>query len=244
MNLPMRSTDMLFKQEWFRHYDTEPKHLMIYTTVDPAGDPDDTKGDPDYNVVMTCGKHIYSGHIYVLEYFREKCNPGDLIDAIFRHVRNWKPIKVAIEATQYQKALQYFVRERMQKDKLYFTVEGIHHTKRSKEMRISGLQPVFASGLISMRRHHFELESELLAFPHGKNDDLADALSMQTGLWALTQTLTEPEDLDVSEDPMNLSAVILDIEKERSQFSGRPGSSRGLLERVPHTYVNPLRFDF
>ncbi|KKM90312.1 hypothetical protein LCGC14_1239900 [marine sediment metagenome] len=242
MNKPVRSCDMMFKQDWIQYYSTAPQNLMIYTTVDPAGDPSETKTNPDFNVVMTCGKHIYTGHIYVLEYFRERCNPGDLIHAIFKHVRKYKPIKVAIEAIQYQKALQYFVRERMRKENLYFSVEGLHYSKRSKEARITGLQPVFGAKLISIREHHHQLESELLSFPLGRNDDIIDALSMQTGLWALTRTLTESEDNDTKDDPFNVTAIIKEIEKEKSGLNERPGSSRGLLSRVPNTYVSPLIF--
>lgn len=241
MNAPMRSSDMLFCIEWFKYYSNAPtNHLDIYTTVDPAGDPEETKGEPDYNVVMTCGKHRYSGQIYVLEYFREKCNPGELIHAIFNHVRKYKPLKVAVETNQYQKSLKYWIRERQKKERLYFAVEGITHTKRSKNHRIQGLQPVFASGMISMREHHKELESELLAFPLGKNDDLADALSMQTGLWALTSTLSKPEDNDVSEDPFNVDAVIKEALKAQ-KFKTKLGSSRDMLGYGDTLTFNPLR---
>ena len=242
MNTPMRSSDMLFNLEWFKYYSSAPTtNLDIYTTVDPAGDPEDTKGEPDYNVVMTCGKHKYTGQIYVLEYFREKCNPGELIHAIFNHVRKYKPLKVAVETTAYQKALKYFIREQQKKQKLYFAVEGLTHTKRSKNARIQGLQPVFAAGLISIREHHKELESELLAFPLGKNDDLADALSMQTGLWALTSTLREPEDADISEDPFNAQAAINECLKKAKVGKGSRGSSRGLLYASPYTSIHSFR---
>jgi len=244
MNLPMRSGDMLFDIEWFKYFENPPRNLMVYTTVDPAGDPEDSKGDPDYNVVMTCGKHMYTGRIYVLEYFRAKCNPGDLIHAIFRHVKKYKPIKVMIEAVAYQKALQYFVRERMKKERLYFSVEGIIHNRRSKNSRISGLQPVFASGNIFLREHHKELESELLAFPLGKNDDLADALSMQLGLWALTSTLTKSDPDKLSDDPFNLESILAEVDQEQKKKNSSRGSAKKLISRRSTQSYNPFRFGF
>ncbi len=193
MNKPIRSSDMIFQPEWFRYYDTSPmvSNMAVFTTVDLAGDPEETKTDPDYNVVMTTGKCRQSGAIFVLDYFRKKCNPGELIDAIFTHVRLYHPVKVGIEAVAYQGTLAYWIKERMRKENLHFFVEGFTHGRRNKNVRIMGLQPMFASGSIMMRRHMGELVNELQSFPLGANDDLIDALASQQPLWGRVGTVKE-----------------------------------------------------
>lgn len=201
MNSPTRTGDMIFDVEWLRYYEQEPAYqrLVTYTTVDVAGDPEQTKGNPDYNVVLTTGKDLISGRIYVLDYSRKKCSPGEVVDDIFRHVRIWHPLKVAIESVAYQGSLQYWVKERMRKESMYFLVEGFTHGRRSKNARIMGLQPLVHSGLLLFRPRMVELVNELLSFPNGAHDDIIDALASQIALWAFTKTRKEEKALIVKE---------------------------------------------
>lgn len=208
-NEPIRSDDMIFSEDWFKFYETEPSRLITYTTVDPAGDPEDTKGEPDWNVVVTCGKDVYDGKIYVLDYEREKCSPGRLITMIFNQVQKWNPVKVGVETVAYQKSLQYWLRENMRSKGKFFCVEPIRNSRRSKNARIQGLQPVFSSGSIYLRKWMFELRQELLAFPYGKYDDIADALSMQLELWQMTRTARDEREKEP--DPFTLEGAIEEL---------------------------------
>lgn len=222
LNDPMRSQDMVFQPEWWRFYETEPRDLIVYTTVDPAGDPKlAKKRKNDFSVVMTCGKDIYTGNIYVLHYDRLRGNPGEVIEAIFRHVRNYKPVKVAIESNAYQGTLVYWVNERKKKESLHFFVEPIN-SRRSKEERIRGLQPVFADGRLFVRMWMQDLLTELLAFPLGANDDIADALAMQLGLWATTRSLEERKRDTSATDPLSFAGAIADIRhRQREELRGQ-----------------------
>ena len=247
LNKPIRSNDMVFQPDWFRYYEDPPKDLICYSTVDIGNDPEDTKGDPDPSVVMTCGKHLKSGLVYVLDYTRLKGSPGELIDAIFEHVRKYHPVKVGIESVQYQRSLKYWVRERQRSENLWFCIEGIEHNTKSKQSRIMGLQPVISNGGLRFRVHQTALVNELLAFPIGAHDDMADALSMQLGLWSLTSSSREIEEKTFAKDPMSVSSAIeeleakyVDVEKEKrgrnpvldiySQFQFNPvfGSKRSM----------------
>ena len=194
MNRPMQSKDMIFHASWISLYETEPQTLITYTTVDPAGDPAEAKGETDFNVVCTTGKDLRTGLVYVLEYTRERCNPSELIGHLFKHVRKWSPVKVRIEKVAYQNTLLHWIRERMRKDNTYFAIEGVTQGGRSKASRIMGLQPIFSNDGIKLRGWMQELISELLAFPLGKTDDIIDALSMHIDMWALTQGVQPKSD--------------------------------------------------
>jgi len=191
LNMPIPMDDMIFRPEWITYYDLEPRELYCFTTVDPAGDPELSKGDPDYNVVLTTGQHPQTGQIFLLEYTRKKCSPSELIDDIFAQVERWHPIKVGVESVQYQSTLQFWVRERMQKTGRFFIVEAITHGRKSKNARILGLQPLVANKQLVFRKSMVALVNELLVFPYGKNDDLIDALSMQLPLWRVTSAIME-----------------------------------------------------
>jgi predicted phage terminase large subunit-like protein len=220
MNKPLRSSDMIFQPQWFKYYDLEPRDLVCYTTVDLAGDPAEQKGDPDWNVVMTCGKDLISGRIYVLDYFRARCSPSEVIHAIFDHVRKYKSVKVGIESVAYQSALIGWVRERMRKDNLFFLIEGITHGKRTKNSRIAALQPFVQAQLLLFRSHHRPLVTELLAFPLAAYDDLGDALSMQLPMWAMTKSAEEEKREEAREDPLSFDSAEAELEAraKRTEF--------------------------
>ena len=217
LNQPIRSEDMLFKPEWIRYYETRPRtgSLTFYTTIDPATDPGLAKGkDTDYSVVMTCAKDMITGVIYVVEYFREKCNPGEMASAIFDHVVRYRPVVVGYEDIAYQRSLDYWLKELMRQQSIYFILEPVQYGRKSKDVRISALQPLFSSGSILLRSHMKELVSELIKFPLDRHDDLPDCLSMQLQLWRTTKSKAEQK-LDLDEDPMSFSYALESIKDSR-----------------------------
>jgi predicted phage terminase large subunit-like protein len=223
LNQPVRSEDMVFKPEWIRYYETRPRtaSLMFYTTIDPATDPQLAKGkDTDYSVVMTTAKDMVTGRIYVIEYFREKCNPGEMASAIFDHVVKYRPIVVGYEDIAYQRSLDYWLKELMRQQGIYFILEPIKGVNtRSKPVRISALQPLFASGSILLRSHMKELVSELIKYPLDRHDDLPDCLSMGLQLWNTTKAESEykqPED----RDPMVFDNAVQELKNRHKHTSG------------------------
>lgn len=186
LNQPVLPDEMSFKPEWFQYYETLPKQLAIHTTVDTAGDPEDSKGVPDYCVVMTTGKCLSTGRIYVIDYFRQQCNPGELVQAIFDHVKLYSPLSTRIEAVGYQYSLKHWIRERQISENFFFNVDKVstNHSRLSKNAKIMGLQPLFEAKQVFFRNWMTELATELQSFPMGAFDDIADALSSQLDLWA------------------------------------------------------------
>lgn len=215
LNTPLRSSEMLFLEEWMRYYDTEPRDLHTWTTVDPGGDPEETKGEPDYCAIITAGKDIHTGRIYILDKWHQKANPGELIEQIFSHVKRWSPLKVGFENVALQKNMLYFIKEKMREDGVYFILEGINHSNKEKNARIQGLQPLFGSGNIFLKPHMQDIVSELLSFPLGKSDDLIDTLAMQVKMWS--QTVTKKELGPESDfDPMSVDSAIEEL-RERNK---------------------------
>lgn len=224
LNLPTRGEDMVFRKEWFQYYETEPRNLITYTTVDLAGLSETAKQKKrnDFNVVITCGKDIISGNIYVLDVFESQCNPSEVITEIFKQHRRWSTVKVAFEGVAYQNTMRYWIKERQKSEKLYFFCESLTHGNRAKETRIRGLQPLFANGTIFLRSIHKRLQAQLESFPYGAHDDIADALSMQLDLWAHTKSLRENREEKELDDPLSLEAAEKEIEERETRKSNTP----------------------
>jgi predicted phage terminase large subunit-like protein len=242
MNKPVRSGDMTFHLDWFQYYDMVPseRDLVYYTTLDPAGDPEDTKGEPDYNVVATCAKSLVTGKVFLVDLFREKCNPDEVLDALFTHFRLYKPIKAGIESVAYQKSLLYYIRERMKAERCYTWVEGITHGRKSKNQRILGLQPILKSGNLLIRRCHQVFVQEALSFPIGKNDDTLDAVSMQLEMWALTNSRRELKQ-QAAQDPFSIDAAIDEIKNKNKEKNLVLDVARKFDQPTNSNYVSKLR---
>ena len=217
MNNPTDAVNQVFKREWIRYYKTPRKRLAICTSVDPAAADEEQAADPDYSVVMTTGVNVETGDIYILDYVRERLNPGELVDAIFGQVRVHKPLLVKVEAIAYQRTICYYLQERMKQLNIFFTIEEMRSMKGSKIDRIRGLQPYFSNGKICMKAKVMEdLERELLSFPRAAHDDLLDALSMQIDFWFHeTETFRKEEIRDKGLDPFTGEGIIAELKRKR-----------------------------
>ncbi len=190
MSSPLSAKDQLFDESSILTYDTPPPNLLVYTTVDPASIHEAGKkrtSDPDYNVVLTAGMDLIDGKIYVLDYFRQRANPGEVIDAIFNQVIQYSPVVVGIEGVNYQKTLLYWLRETQNKRKMWFNVDELKTGGRSKPARVHGLQPIFANRRIHLKPWMTELRQEIVAYPRGAHDDIIDALAYQLDFWQNTE---------------------------------------------------------
>jgi len=190
MNSPMNAKDCLFNENDIRVYEAPPSDLLVFTTVDPAPQ-DSTSTDPDYNIVLTAGISESTGLVYVLDYYRARCNPGELIDEIFKHVEAYKPLSVGIESVAYQKTLVWWLKEMQIKRKTWFPVEEVKTSNTKKVFRIRGLQPILADRRLFILSWMKDLRQELTTFPRGAHDDIIDALSMQLGFWRNTITKSQ-----------------------------------------------------
>jgi predicted phage terminase large subunit-like protein len=229
MNTPTRKSDMFFKPEWFMYYDhMNTMELDVYTTVDPATDPNlsDSPDEVCDNVVLTTGKDRKTGYIYVLEYFAKRCNPGELIAAIFDHVIKYRPLKVCYENVAYQKSLDYWIKEGMKEHAIWFILEPIKRGgKDAKTGAIMALQPLFQNRVLFVKPWMKELISQFLKFPRGKFVDIADALSMHLQLWKLTRSRYEREQEQYDEnDPLNYEAAV-----RQFQYARRAKGLQGLI---------------
>lgn len=213
MNMPISAENQVFLIDWIRYYDTVEEELIVTTTVDPGGDPEDSKGEVDWTVVLTTGRSNYTGRIYILERSKAKKNVNWLLDTLFHHVKTHHSQKVGIETQGYQKMLMPLVRERQTQTGLHFVVEQITNNRKSKNQRIMGLQPLFAQHKILVKHEHADIVAELLSFPNGSHDDMIDALAMQLQLWRFVTSLPERSRRVGGSDVLALDEAIEELEQ-------------------------------
>ncbi|HEX9504261.1 MAG TPA: phage terminase large subunit [Patescibacteria group bacterium] len=184
VNDPISQEAADFKKEWVRYYQLGTPHPdNLYLAIDPAHS---LGRDADPTAMTVAGK-FSTGVIRVVDYFRKKVVPSELIDALFTLVKKWGLRRIGIESWAFQKTLKYEIERKQKENGIYFSIDELTMGRgqymeptRNKESRIRSLQPLFEQGLIELRPDMTDLVDELLAFPRGKHDDLIDCLSRTT----------------------------------------------------------------
>jgi predicted phage terminase large subunit-like protein len=185
-NDPVDSESVEFKTHWIQRYQLTPDvqrkfdHVKSILSIDPAVRLKETN---DYTGLVVT-KITSDKLIYVIEAQQRKISPKELIDEVFKLVDLYKVGKVLIETTAAQILFLDLFKQEMVKRNKFFTVEEVKtSTKETKAVRIRGLIPYYANGMILHRPGLTILEDQLLQFPRNTNDDVIDALSHQVAYW-------------------------------------------------------------
>lgn len=167
-----------FKQSWFKKRPLEEVRRLNtrrYLTIDPASA---MRGDSD-NIGATLN-FVDSQNKWNLMTWKLRMNSSELINFMFTTYAEYGFEKCGIEEGAYQQVVKPFLDAEMRKRNVFFPVEELKHNQMMKQLRIRGLIPYYASDSV----FHIEgmcqdLEDELLRFPKGAHDDVADSAAYQ-----------------------------------------------------------------
>jgi len=192
---PITSEIQEFQEEWFKTYDpgillTLPQ-LQYFTLVD-LGHKDrkekKDKKEPDKTVVRTIAKPRGLPHWYMIDESAGIWDPGQTLDAIFTHQKLYNS-QVWVEGVGYQRALEYFAREKMARDGQIFIINLLkRNNTTAKSERVRGLIPLAKNGFLLVRADGSDkpMIREAIDFPQGTFDDRIDCLA--NGLEAIATT--------------------------------------------------------
>lgn len=146
-------------------------------TIDPS-----EKGEySDFAAFVVAGMD-YQRNLYVRHITRKKLTYSEIINETFRLYSLFLPRTIAIEVVFAQKTIMHEMTNEQKRRGTWLPIQEVRQRTTSKEERIKALAPFYEFGHI----FHIaecpqldELEYELLKFPSGKHDDVADALASQ-----------------------------------------------------------------
>lgn len=169
----------IFLYDWFQFYDEIPLNLRIFQGVDLSISEKETA---DYFVILTLGidKNM---NVYILDIFRERgVSFNAQMETIKEKAKEWKPIRIGIEANAYQKALpQELIRTTHLPIKPLTTISD----KVIRAQKRSGL---FENGKVFVRGDMRLLIDELVLFPDAKHDDQFDAFDFALDVGLATKS--------------------------------------------------------
>lgn len=188
-NDPVDSEAVEIKTEWIRKYqftDDLVKQLNSLSgllSIDPAVSLKETN---DFTGLVVT-KITPAKLIYVVEAKQQRMSPNNLINEVFRLIDIYNIKKVLLETTSAQILFLDLFKAEMIKRNKFFQIEEVRSsTKETKAMRVRGLIPYYANGMILHKPGLTDLEDQLLQFPRNTHDDIIDALSQQVPYWKAT----------------------------------------------------------
>jgi len=178
----------IFREEWFRSYETEPDWASCDTWIgcDPAATRADVvltsrKTSSDFWTIVVGSRQRaqgggYGREIYLRDLWRVRSTKQEFLDQLKRMNDRYRPIRVLIETVAAQEYLAQDAEKMM-------PVKRVERRK-DKVSRAYWLQPFFENGQILLPAPHLQrnrkdwqaLEEELILFPDAEHDDLFDAL--------------------------------------------------------------------
>ena len=130
-----------------------------------------------HEVVAAVG--YWKGNFYVLEYKMMKGHtPNWTIATFFEMAQKWKPRKIRIESTAYQRTLAWLIKEAMRARTQYYVIEEVDD-KRGKGVRIiDSLQGPASEGALFFQNNQSDLIEQFVNYPNCQFDDIIDAVAM------------------------------------------------------------------
>jgi len=175
---PLDEESQEFHKHWFKEREwaeIEKLNTRKFLTIDTAIS---EKASADYTGL--CDNTVDWENNWNLKAWRIKINPKELIDLIFNLHKTRDYESIGIEKTIYSETLKPFLQDEMKKRNKFLPIIDLEHQQTRKELRIRALIPRYQAGAIyHMKGECKDLERELLRFPKGTTDDIADATAYQ-----------------------------------------------------------------
>lgn len=172
------------QEAWLRFRelgDIPASDLVLFCSYDPAARQKETN---DYFASCTIAVHPTERWIHVIDCWHARLTPAEKLRIIYREWSRYKPMKILIETSgQVDLDLQLL--------ETYPELAGIVQAvnpRNSKYERLLSVAPLIENGMVTFDNYldpdregfdvaRGDLIGELLDFPIGKHDDMADSLS-------------------------------------------------------------------
>ena len=168
------------------------RNLDRVIMIDPSVGERDTSDETGFVVTGTDPKM----NIYVLEAFRKRMKPPELIDELFRLYTKWNPRLISIESVAFSALIKYWFEQKCVSLGVYPAIYDYKRgPQKAKQAYIEALGNYGAAGQIYIMEGMHQLRDEWEWFPLGETDHILDAMSQGPEVWAPGRELTYKDDM-------------------------------------------------
>ena len=181
---PVPEGGAMVKREWIRWYDKPPERTSktkILLSIDPA-----SKDGPHNSYSALATIQVEGDDYYVLDMMRGRFDFPELREKTLALAERYKPTAILIEDTSSGTGLAQELRR-----KGLYRIKAVP-VERDKVTRLFVQTAKFEAGRVHLPKdapYLADLLAELLAFPHGKNDDQVDSITQALAYKLSTYTL-------------------------------------------------------
>uniref|UniRef100_A0A6M3KRD8 Putative terminase n=1 Tax=viral metagenome TaxID=1070528 RepID=A0A6M3KRD8_9ZZZZ len=176
---PIAKEDAIFKDSYFKYYlesdtdFTEKKGALDNIVImDPAKT---TKVSSDWSAIVGIGVNVELPRIYIRDIDAGMMHPDDVYARTFAMADRIGARTIGYEVTGLNEFITYPITTYMLKRGKFYNLVELK-ARGKKEDRIAMLNPLYRLGYIYHNKNISQLlESQLIAFPKSKRDDVMDA---------------------------------------------------------------------
>jgi hypothetical protein len=212
---PIAKEDAVFKQEYFKYYlesdSSFTEKLSTYENIviiDPAKT---TKVSSDYSAIVGIGVNVELPRICIRDIDADKMHPEQIYERAFAMADRLGARTIGYEVTGLNEFITYPITTYMLKRGKFYNLVELK-ARGKKENRIAMLNPLYRLGYVWHNKNVTQiLESQLIAFPKSKRDDVMDAVAYIVEMLELGERYFAPDNTE-GEKPSE--DEFADLEKE------------------------------
>ena len=197
---PIAREDAVFKEEYFKYYSesdesfTKKKADMdTIVIIDPAKS---TKMKSDYSAIVGIGVDTQIPRIYIRDIDTGMMHPDEIYQRAFAMADRLGAKTIGYEVTSLNEFITYPITTYMLKRGKFFQLVELK-ARGKKEDRIAMLNPLYRLGYVYHNKNVSQvLESQLLAFPKSKRDDVTDATAYVVEMLELGERYFAPDSIN------------------------------------------------
>lgn len=198
----------IFKEEWIKFDEKEPKEGAYYIAVDLAGfeavssqaSAKNKRLDETAIVIVKANTETW----WVKEIQHGRWDIRECAVRILKAARDYRPLSVGIEKGALKNAVLPYLHEMQKRFGLFFPIQDLTHGNKKKTDRIVwSLQGRFEHGRILLNKGDWNAHfiDQLMQFPDPKTkDDLVDALSYIDQLADIMFAVDQEEDYEIYDE--------------------------------------------
>ncbi|MFA6972678.1 MAG: hypothetical protein WC208_14945 [Gallionella sp.] len=195
---PIAREDAVFRQEYFRYYSESDEtfnkrlqNLESVVIIDPAKT---TKVSSDNSAIVGIGIDVELPRVYIRDVDAGMMHPDDIYNRAFAMADRLGARTIGYEVTSLNEFITYPITTHMLKCGKFYTLVELKDRGKKKENRIAMLNPLYRLGYIYHNKNVTQgLESQLLAFPKSKRDDIMDAVAYVVEMLELGERYFAPD---------------------------------------------------
>lgn len=163
-------------------WSVDRNQLDVVMLVDPSMG--ETKEADETGIVVTGTDHKMN--IYVLEAFKRRMKPPELMEEIFRVYTRWWPRTISFESVAFSAVLGYWFNQKCLDMRIFpniylYKVQG--KGPKQSDKRIGGLALYFAAGQVYILEGMNQLRDEIEWYPLTDSEHILDAFAQGPEVW-------------------------------------------------------------